>query len=208
MKTKRYVKSWLKSYGEISLDHLKFSAILAGRLVDEGVLSLGEIEEQTGMKMRRLKNFVKKRPRTIFDENHKIAGHGPIVLETTNQVLKIGDKTVYTPTPWDALLSVFYLDREVVWKTSCSLTGEAIEVKVLSEGIETKQEGIYISFLHPDEMTNDKLDAIKNWCVPLLKDDIADQFLEQHQQQVAIPLSQAYQFARDVFFSWASSSPD
>jgi hypothetical protein len=204
MKTKRYVKAWLKTFGEISPDHLTFSVALIQKLASEGAVNLNDLEDQIQIKMRRLKNFAKKRPQTQFNEEHQIVGHGPVGLNATDQILVLGEKTLYAPSPWDALISVFYLMQPVVWKSKCALTDREIEVKVMPEGIETECEGIYISFLHPDELVADKLDDISNWCVALYKDDTADQYLEKYPNRIAIPLSQAYQFARDVFEYWAS----
>lgn len=204
MKTKRYVKSWLKTFGEISPDHLTFSVALIQKLAMDGPVHLSDLEEQTQIKMRRLKNFVKKRPQTQFDENHLIVGHGPVSLNPTEQKLVLENKTLYAPSSWEALISVFYLMQPLVWKSKCALTGREIEVKVMQEGVETEMEGIYISFLHPDELTAEKIDSIHEWCVTLCKDDTADQYLEKYPDRIAIPLSQAYQFARDVFEFWAS----
>lgn len=204
MKTKRYVKSWLKTFGEISPDHLTFSVALVQKLASEGPVNLSDLEAQTGIKMRRLKNFVKKRPQTQFDEKHLIVGHGPVGLTPTDHELVLKDKSLYAPSAWDALISVFYLMQPVVWKSSCALSGQEVEVKVMPEGIDTEYEGIYISFLHPDELMADKLDLMSQWCVTLFKDEYADKYLEQYPNRIAIPLSQAYQFARDVFEFWAS----
>ena len=82
------------------------------------------------------------------------------------------------------------------------MSEEEIEVKILPEGIDTLQEGIYISFIPPDELDSKWIDSIGQWCVALLGDDATEKYLELHPKQIAIPLSQTYQFARDVFESW------
>jgi len=202
MKTKRYVKSWIKAFGEVSEDHLRFSIALIQSLVENGPVNLNSIEESTGMNMRRLKNFAKKRPRTYFNEDHKIVGHGAVSIEESREKLEVGDKVFYASNSWDALSAVFYIDQPLIWKSKCDVSGEDVEVKVLPEGIETEQEGIYLSFLHPDALNFERLDTMSDWCVTLLGDGAAESYLEAHPDRLAIPLSQSYQFVRDAFYAW------
>jgi len=202
MKTKRYVKSWLNAYGEVLPDHLKFSAILIQKLIESGPISLTEIEIISDIKIRRLKNFLKKRPRTEFNEDHKIIAHGPFSIQATAETMVVDGVEFKAASAFDALMLVFYISRELIWKSKCAVSGAEIEVKILPEGIETLQEGIYISFVHPDELEGDLIDSIGQWSVALLGDDAAEKYLTLHPKQIAIPLTQAYQFARDAFEGW------
>lgn len=205
MKTKRFVKSYLKTFGRVTEDHLRFSAVLVQNLVDKGPVSLGDLEEETGINMRRLKNFAKKRPRTTFGEDHKITAHGPISLNEASEKIIYNEKTFYASQPWAALSSVFYVDAPVVWQGQCKVSEAPIEVKLYPEGMETELENVYISFLAPDDLSIEKFDQIEEWCHVLLGDEATEKYLNQHQERVAIPLSQAYQFARDVFDSWSET---
>ena len=168
-------------------------------MAESGPVALADMEEDTGISMRRLKNLVKKRPKTVFDEDHQIIGHGPFLLKEGREKIVLGGKEYFSPSPWEALMSVFYLEQSIEWHGFCYRSGDPVMVKVFPEGVDTELETLYISFLHPDELSRDNIDQLSDWCVPLIGDEAAEEYLRKYPNRVAIPLSQAYQFARDAF---------
>lgn len=197
IKTKRFVKSWLTCVGELQQDHQKFSKYLLKVLVEQGKCSLGDFESQN-LNARRLKALAKKRPTIHFNESHQIDGHAGLTLKETGIELKSELGEVYAVSAWDALAIPILVNRNFALRSTCVVGGEEIEVQLTPLGYETQQESIYLSFFHPDVLTLDICQTVGQWSSFVVGEENTIKYLEEHPDQILLPLSQSFQMAREV----------
>jgi hypothetical protein len=197
IKTKRFVKSWLTCIGEIPQDHQRFSKYLAKVLVEQGTCALGDFES-ANLSARRLKALAKKRPTLHFNESHRIDGHVGITLRETGIVLSHKGGKIYAMSAWDALAIPVIVGREFELTSVCVVTGKEVEVRLTPMGYETQHENLYLSFYHPDVLTLDVCLDVSKWSSFILGEEASIEYLKENPDQVLLPLSQAFQMAREV----------
>jgi hypothetical protein len=197
IKTKRFVKAWLKAVGELQLDHQSFSRSLAKKLLAGSPCALADFESET-LKARRLKALVKKRPAVHFNPDHKIDGHAGGTLNKTSTKLSFGEKAVWASSPIEALFYIVLVDGTFQVKSTCAVTGEAVELKVSALGYETFHENLFLSIYHPDVLTGSICHDPQEWSTFVLGDDAAEQYLADEPEQMLLPISQTFQMAREV----------
>ena len=198
IKTKRFVKSWLTCVGELQQDHQRFSKYLMKVLVEQGKCSLGDFESEN-LNVRRLKALAKKRPSVHFNESHQIDGHGGLTLKETGIELKSDLGVVYAVSAWDALAIPIMVNRNFALRSICVVSEEEIDLQLTPLGYETQQENIYLSFYHPDVLTLDICQTVGQWSSFVLGEENSIKYLEEHSDQILLPLSQSFQMAREVY---------
>lgn len=197
IKTKKLVKTWMEQMGVLEADHRSFSLSLARHLFDAGVVSLGQFESEQ-LNMRRLKRLVKKRPPVHFNPEHQIDGHGGLTLRFTPHALSCEEKTIHALSAWEALQVPVILDRTMDLSSSCGITGEAIELRLSPMGYETAVEELHVSFLFPEDLNPDNMFASSKWSHFIASTAAAETYLDENPDHMLVPISQCYQFARDV----------
>lgn len=200
IKTKRFVKAWQKSVGELQLDHQLFSRELIRRLSEGVPCALSDFENEQ-RKARRLKSLVKKRPSVHFNEEHKIDGHGGLTLKKTpfclsfvSDSLKMG---LFAESAFHALSVPVLLNQRCFVTGKCSVTQEEISLTVSALGLETLHEQLFVSFYHPDELDAKLCGSVAQWSKFILGDGPAEEYLSDNADHVLVPISQSYQIARE-----------
>lgn len=191
------MKAWLKAVGELQLDHQMFSRSLAKKLLMGSPCALADFESET-LKARRLKALVKKRPAVHFNAEHKIDGHAGGTLCETSTQLSYVDQKIWANSPVEALLFVVLVDGTFSIRSTCAVTGDAVELKVSAMGYETFHESLFLSIYHPDVLTGDLCHEPMQWSKFVLGDEAAEQYLSEQPEQILLPISQAFQMAREV----------
>jgi hypothetical protein len=198
IKTKRFVKAWLKVMGEMQLDHQMFSRDLMKKLCLGSPCSLGEFESEN-LKARRLKALVKKRPAVHFDTEHKIDGHMGLSLNSKacelvlNSGIELGGASAI-----ESLMGIVLTEETVGLKAKCVVTSEELELKVSALGFETDHEKLFLSMYHPDVLNLEICQSAPQWSHFIWGDDAAEQFLSDQPEQILLPISQAFQVAREI----------
>lgn len=198
LKAKQIVKNWCEILGELSNDHCYFSTTIIKKLTAGKPFSVAELDEELHVPVRRIKKLISKRPTTHFDKDRCIRSHGGVSATETNIVIKSNEKTFYANSAWESLALSTILDVDLTITTKCDKSQEEIEIKVTPQGYETNNDDIMISFLPPAELTADKMVNIHEWSFFILGSENGEEWVEQHPDYLLIPLSIAYQSARDA----------
>jgi len=198
LKAKQIVKKWCELIGELSDDHRYFSTTVLKKLSGGKPFSVAELDNELHVSLRRIKKLLSKRPKTHFDENHCIRSHGGISATKTNITLQSNDSTFYANSAWESLAICTLLDMDLTISAFCEHSQKEIKIKITPLGYETDCDDIMISFIPLLDLDTDKTLNINSWSFFIFNSNNGEEWIDEHPDLLLMPLSIAYQSARDV----------
>jgi hypothetical protein len=201
LKAKHLVKKWVEISGELSDDHRYFSNTIAKKLATGNSFSVGELDQELHIPIRRIKKLLGKRPITSFNDDKNIVSHtGLSVVDTGIHMSNNAKLNFYASSAFESLAMSTFLNSDLTLKTKCLHSNKEIIINLTPNGYETNFDDVMVSFVSLNDLNLEKLLKISDWSIFIASSELAEEWIEkQNPDLLLMPLSLAYQSARNTY---------